>query len=75
MLDGHTIPQFGLGVYEMSDEETYNASKWALEAGYRHIDTAEWYENEKQVGRALSEFFSPYLPTDPPRYLSLIQVD
>jgi diketogulonate reductase-like aldo/keto reductase len=43
MLDGHSIPQFGLGVYEMDDKETYNAVKWALEAGYRHVDTAEWY--------------------------------
>ena len=60
MLDGHSIPQFGLGVYEMSDPETYKASKWALEAGYRHIDTAEWYENEKQVGKAIHEFLSPF---------------
>jgi diketogulonate reductase-like aldo/keto reductase len=40
--DGSSIPQLGLGVYEMSDKETYSAVKWALEAGYRHIDTAEW---------------------------------
>ncbi|WWD20432.1 hypothetical protein CI109_104908 [Kwoniella shandongensis] len=56
LLDGNTIPQFGLGVYEMSDEETYNAVKWALEAGYRHIDTAEWYENEKPCGKAIADF-------------------
>lgn len=42
MLDGREIPQFGLGVYEMTDTETRNATRWALEAGYRHIDTAEW---------------------------------
>ncbi len=42
MLDGNEIPQLGLGVYEMSDKETYDAVKWALEAGYRHVDTAEW---------------------------------
>jgi diketogulonate reductase-like aldo/keto reductase len=42
MLDGNTIPQFGLGVYEMDDEQTYQACKWAFEAGYKHVDTAEW---------------------------------
>ncbi|WVQ84791.1 hypothetical protein IAT38_006948 [Cryptococcus sp. DSM 104549] len=54
--DGTSIPQFGLGVYEMSDDETYNCVKWALEAGYRHIDTAEWYENEEPCGRAMADF-------------------
>lgn len=42
----------------MSNEETYHSVKWALEAGYRHIDTAEWYENEKECGRALNEWLS-----------------
>lgn len=42
LSDGHSIPQFGLGVYEMNDDETYKCCKWALEAGYKHIDTAEW---------------------------------
>ena len=56
MHDGRTIPQFGLGVYEMTDRETHNASKWALESGYRHIDTAEWYGNESQCGKAIAEF-------------------
>ncbi|ORX37579.1 putative aldo-keto reductase [Kockovaella imperatae] len=56
LLDGTTIPQFGLGVYEMNDQETYDAVKWALEAGYKHVDTAEWYENEGAVGRALKEY-------------------
>ena len=42
MLDGLSIPQFGLGVYEMSDREVSVAVTAALEAGYRHIDTAEW---------------------------------
>ena len=42
MLDGRSIPIFGLGVYMMTDDETYRACTWALEAGYRHVDTAEW---------------------------------
>jgi diketogulonate reductase-like aldo/keto reductase len=43
LADGNSIPQLGLGVYEMSDKETYASVKWALQAGYKHIDTAEWY--------------------------------
>jgi diketogulonate reductase-like aldo/keto reductase len=66
MLDGHEIPQFGLGVYEMNDAETYASVKCALEAGYRHIDTAEWYENEEPCGRALHDFMSAFRLTKPP---------
>ncbi|KAM0788853.1 hypothetical protein ACM66B_002938 [Microbotryomycetes sp. NB124-2] len=55
--DGNAIPQFGLGVYESEvGEETYNAVLWALQAGYRHIDGAEWYENEEDCGRAIRDF-------------------
>ncbi|KAK4057953.1 hypothetical protein OIO90_001172 [Microbotryomycetes sp. JL221] len=55
--DGNSIPQFGLGVYESEPgQETYNAVLWALEAGYRHIDGAEWYENEESCGRAIRDF-------------------
>jgi diketogulonate reductase-like aldo/keto reductase len=58
MRDGQDIPQFGLGVYEMSDKETYDCVKHALEVGYRHIDTAEWYGNEEPCGRAIRDFIS-----------------
>lgn len=58
MHDGNAIPQFGLGVYEMNDKETYDCVKWALEAGYRHVDTAEWYENEAPCGKAIADFLS-----------------
>jgi len=48
------MPLLGLGVYLVPDgEETENAVRWALEAGYRHIDTAQAYYNEASVGRAL----------------------
>ncbi|KAI5479798.1 hypothetical protein MNV49_002610 [Pseudohyphozyma bogoriensis] len=55
--DGNEIPRFGLGVYVTEPgAETYNAVTWALEAGYRHIDGARWYENEKDCGRAINDF-------------------
>ena len=54
MNNGIDIPQFGLGVYlTKSGKECVNAVTWALEAGYRHIDTARIYGNEKEVGEAV----------------------
>jgi len=74
MLDGRSIPMFGLGVYMMSDEETYDSCKWALEAGYKHIDTAEWYENESMVGKALNEYLGVSSSWDSFRHSSLAQL-
>jgi 2,5-diketo-D-gluconate reductase A len=48
--DGHSIPQLGFGVFQIEPAETAQAVATALEAGYRHIDTAEMYGNEKEVG-------------------------
>ncbi|GAA5822205.1 hypothetical protein JCM11251_004893 [Rhodosporidiobolus azoricus] len=57
--DGNEYPRFGLGVYVTEPgEETYNAVTYALEAGYRHIDGAEWYENEADCGRAIIDFIA-----------------
>jgi 2,5-diketo-D-gluconate reductase A len=53
MNDGKTIPQLGFGVFQIQPEETAKAVGIALEAGYRHIDTAEMYGNEKQVGQGV----------------------
>jgi diketogulonate reductase-like aldo/keto reductase len=56
MNNGVEIPQFGLGVYlTKSGTECVNAVMWALEAGYRHIDTAKAYHNEKEVGEAVRD--------------------
>lgn len=56
LADGNAIPTLGLGVWQVPDgPECVNAVRWALEAGYRHIDTAQAYENEASVGRALRE--------------------
>ena len=51
--DGRAIPQLGFGVFQIPPEETAEAVRQALEAGYRHIDTAEMYGNEKEVGEAI----------------------
>jgi 2,5-diketo-D-gluconate reductase A len=51
--DGRTIPQLGFGVFRIDREETVRAVNDALEVGYRHIDTAQMYGNEKQVGEAV----------------------
>ncbi|MFI8378698.1 aldo/keto reductase [Leeuwenhoekiella sp. NPDC079379] len=54
--NGYKMPYIGLGVYKADDgEEVINAVKWALEAGYRHIDTAKAYDNEEGVGIAIKE--------------------
>ena len=52
--NGVTMPKLGLGVYKTGDD-TFQAVKWALEAGYRLIDTAAYYNNEIQVGKAVRE--------------------
>ena len=54
--DGNKIPQFGLGVYMIpGDENTKEACLEAFRAGYRHIDTAHAYQNERGVGAAVKE--------------------
>jgi 2,5-diketo-D-gluconate reductase A len=56
LADGARIPVLALGVWQVPDgPETENAVRWALELGYRHIDTAQAYGNEESVGRALRE--------------------
>ena len=49
------IPALGLGTYQLRGTQCVESVSTALEIGYRHIDTAEFYENERQVGRALAE--------------------
>ena len=52
--NGQTIPQFGFGVFQVRPSDTAAAVATALQAGYRHIDTAEMYGNEQQVGEAFA---------------------
>ncbi|WP_433347829.1 aldo/keto reductase [Micromonospora sp. CA-111912] len=51
--DGNTIPQLGFGVFQIEPKDTAEAVGRALEIGYRHIDTAEMYGNEAEVGEAV----------------------
>ena len=52
--NGVVIPQLGFGVYQITPDDTRQTTLDALEVGYRHIDTAEMYGNEKQVGEAVA---------------------
>ena len=52
--NGRTIPQLGFGVFQIKPADTKEATLTALEVGYRHIDTAEMYGNEKEVGEAVA---------------------
>lgn len=53
--DGKSIPQLGFGVFQIPPDDTAAAVKRALDIGYRHIDTAEMYGNEKGVGQGIRD--------------------
>lgn len=55
LANGLSIPQMGLGVYKVPADEVYDTVRSALELGYRHIDTASFYENEEGVGQAIKD--------------------
>lgn len=52
-IKGEKVPSLGLGTYRLSGEECTRAVERALALGYRHIDTAQMYRNEDEVGRGL----------------------
>jgi 2,5-diketo-D-gluconate reductase A len=54
--NGVEIPQLGFGVFQIKPQETRAATLEALKAGYRHIDTAEMYGNEREVAAAVRDF-------------------
>jgi len=49
------IPALGLGTWQLTGEQCYETVSTALELGYRHVDTAQLYGNERQVGRAIAD--------------------
>lgn len=51
----NTMPSLGMGTFRLEGETAYNAVKMALETGYRHIDTAQIYGNEAEVGQAIAD--------------------
>ncbi len=53
--NGRSIPQLGFGVFQIERKDTAEAVSTALQAGYRHIDTAEMYGNEREVGEAVAK--------------------
>jgi diketogulonate reductase-like aldo/keto reductase len=60
LADGNQMPMLGLGVWQVPNgAECVNAVRWALDLGYRHIDTAQAYGNEESVGKALRDSRMP----------------
>ncbi|KAK7420926.1 hypothetical protein QQX98_002490 [Neonectria punicea] len=55
LADSVKIPQLGFGVYQSPTDVCVKSCSTALEAGYRHIDTAQFYANEKEVGQAVQQ--------------------
>jgi diketogulonate reductase-like aldo/keto reductase len=56
LADGNEMPLLGLGVWQVPNgAEAENSVRWALELGYRHVDTAQAYGNEESVGKALRD--------------------
>ncbi|QAY73364.1 aldo/keto reductase [Agromyces protaetiae] len=55
LSDGNAIPQLGYGLYKVPAEDARRLSLDAIDAGYRHLDTAAFYENEREVGEAVRD--------------------
>ena len=60
LAGGIELPRVGLGTWQLSGRKGYDAMRYALQAGYRHLDTATVYGNEAEVGRALRDSGLPH---------------
>ncbi|KAK3328224.1 NADP-dependent oxidoreductase domain-containing protein [Cercophora scortea] len=58
LANGMSMPQIQLGLYMMSGSEALRAVRWALAAGYRGFDSAQWYFNEREAGHAISDYLA-----------------
>lgn len=56
---GEEVPALGLGTWNLTDDECVRAVRWALDLGYRHVDTAQDYGNEREVGHAIATSHVP----------------
>ena len=55
LSSGAEIPVLGFGTWQITGDQAYRSVRTALDVGYRHIDTATMYANEREVGRAVAE--------------------
>ncbi len=55
LADGTAVPRLGFGTFQLAGDDAYRSTLTALEAGYRHVDTAQGYANEAEVGRAVAD--------------------
>jgi len=60
VLSGKVLPSVGFGVFQVDGAEASRLVETALEAGYRHIDTAQYYQNEKEVGDGIRSFLKKH---------------
>ena len=55
LKSGNYIPSLGLGTWRLTEDKCVDAVKYALETGYRHIDTADHYQNHREISEAIRQ--------------------
>ena len=67
--NGDQLPILGLGTWKSKPGEVRKAVFWAIEAGYRHLDCAAIYQNEREVGQGIADALAAGLVTRPELFL------